>query len=75
MKLNLTVSKLLLFPSLINQTLAFQKEFKGKETTLELPLSNQDQNSLLMSLTYWTLLIETKSCVVDAYECTLDEYD
>jgi hypothetical protein len=28
-----------------------------------------------MELTYWTMLKETKECVLDPYECTLDEYE
>ena len=28
-----------------------------------------------MELNYWTILKETKDCVLDPYECTLDEYD
>lgn len=28
-----------------------------------------------MSLKYWTILKETKECVLDSYECTLDEFD
>ena len=42
---------------------------------MSLPLSNSDVNSLSMSLSYWTLKKETKDCVIDAYECRLDEYD
>ena len=70
-----SVSIFLCLQTLFESSQAYQKEYKGKETDLSLPLADQETNLLQMSLKYWTVLKETKDCVIDAYECRLDEYD
>ena len=47
----------------------------GDEKTKSLELINEGNTGIKMEMTYWTTLKETKECVLDPYDCNLDEYD
>jgi hypothetical protein len=69
------VLQMLLVASSITGILGFQKIFNGEETILDLPLQNPEGINTAMELKYWTMLKETKDCVLAPYECNLDEYE
>ena len=70
----MSVLPFVLFSS-ISYTSAFQRLFLGDEKTKSLELINEGNTGIKMEMTYWTTLKETKECVLDPYDCNLDEYD
>ena len=61
--------------SLILTVTAAQQILKSSPTTIKLPLTLDPSRQERMSLTYWTSLKETNDCILDPYECSLDEYE
>ena len=70
----MAVLRFALFSS-IGSVFGFQRTFKGADTVLPMPLTDQLTTLRKMEMKYWTTLKETKDCVLDPYDCTLDEYD
>jgi hypothetical protein len=70
----MAVLRLALFSS-IGNVFGFQRTFKGADTVMKMPLTDELTTLRKMEMKYWTTLKETKECVLDPYDCTLDEYD
>ena len=48
---------------------------EGPKKTVDLPLTNDISREERMKMTYWTSYKETKACLLDPYDCSLDEYE